>query len=147
VTDNRWQVGVWGNYTDADDEEVRQAIDATKQQLGCSSSEAAKWLIRAAYARNNGASAIQESTAYAPSVQVDNSEMVSVLKDIYSAIVAMSQRVDNLGAAQAPTAAPELPATMTDKHVEWEEIDPNADTPFLQGVRKMGARPAMRLQD
>lgn len=45
MANNRWQIGIAGNYANEDDEAVRNAILDAQQQLGCSTSEAAKHLI------------------------------------------------------------------------------------------------------
>jgi hypothetical protein len=75
-----------------------------------------------------------------------------VVQAINEGFATMAKLLQNISVVQAsiPQSAeygtPELPPTMTDATVEWEEINPNDNTPFLQGVRKMGARPAMRLE-
>jgi len=71
-----------------------------------------------------------------------------VVDAINAGFAMLSDRLQNITVAQVPRQeTPELPPTMTDTPVEWEAIDPNADTPFLKGVREMGKRPAMRLHD
>ena len=142
MADNRWQIGIAGNYTSADDELVRKAILETQHRLGCTTSQAAKHLILRA--KSHLLSDV--STHEIANAPADFSVFIAALNDGFSRVV---EKLDTISVMQAPQAqeTPELPPTMTDAEVSWEEIDPNVDTPFIQGVRKMGARPAMRLHD
>lgn len=135
MTDNRWQYGVYGNHESADDETVRQYIEAVKRENHCSGSEAIKIITQIAYAHINEPEPIRELAAYIP----DNSEVLA-------AIAALSRKIDRLSMGQPANEAHKLPETMKDTPVEWESIDPDDKTPFLRGIVN-GARPGMRLDD
>jgi len=138
MANNRWQIGIAGNYANGDDEAVRKAILDTQQELGCSTSEAAKCLILRAKSHLRPDVPAHEN-ANAP---VDFGMVIAALNDGFSRVV---KKLDNISVMQAPQGTPELPPTMTDKSVEWETIDPEVPTPFLRGIKKV-ARPGMRLE-
>jgi hypothetical protein len=144
MPDNRWQVGVWGNYTDTEDEDVRQAIDATKQRLSCSSSEAAKWLIRSAYARINETSeeapTIQQSTAYASPVTVDNSE---VIEAINSGFAMLARKLENINVMQAPA---ETQREETPTEAEDRLLDTGMSEAALVALKTRVFKPGRRLE-
>jgi len=140
MANNRWQIGIAGNYSCEDDETVRQAILAEQQQSGCSTSEAAKHLILRAKSHLRSDVSTRE-TANAPA---DFSVVIAALNDGFSRVV---EKLDNISVTKVPQPdRPELPTTMIDKPVEWETIDPEVPTPFLRGIKKV-ARPGMRLHD
>jgi hypothetical protein len=74
-----------------------------------------------------------------------NNDVVQAIYELRDTFV---REIANIQIVYPLTDAPrqELPPTMDETPTTWEEIDPNADTPFLAGVRKMGARPGMRLE-
>ena len=139
MTSNRWQIGIAGNYANEDDDAVRQAILEAQQQLGCSTSEAAKHLILRAKSLLRSDVSTHE-TANAP---VDFDMVIAALNDGFSRVV---EKLDNIRVVQEQQQdTPDLPPTMIDKSVEWETIDPEVPTPFLRGIKKV-ARPGMRLE-
>jgi len=139
MTSNRWQIGIAGNYANEDDDAVRQAILEAQQQLGCSTSEAAKHLILRAKSLLRSDVSTHE-TANAP---VDFDMVIAALNDGFSRVV---EKLDNIRVVQEQQQdTPDLPPTMIDKSVEWETIDPEVPTPFLRGIKKV-ARTGMRLE-
>jgi len=141
MTDNRWQVGVWGNYTDAEDEEVRKAIDATKQQFNCSSSEAAKWLIRSAYARLQGDDPIQESTAYAAPVHIDNTDVVEAIN---AGFAMLAKKFDNVSVTQVTQGNVH---EATQDAVEVAQIEADVPAAVFLARNYASTKPGMRIQD
>jgi len=72
---------------------------------------------------------------------------LSTMVDATNAGFAMlADKMQNINVVQTPQETPELPPSVADAAVIWEEIDPNVPTPFLRGIKKV-ARPGMRLQD
>jgi len=140
MTDTRKPIGANLQMTDPDHVKIWKFICDMMRQHGISQGQVIRDAL-VAYAHMQAQPSIEKAPiAYAT---VDNSDVVRAINEGFAT---MAKLLQNISVVQAPTAAPELPPTMTDKPVEWEEIDPNDNTPFLQGVRKMGARPAMRLE-
>jgi len=147
VTDNGWQFGVYGNNEDVDDEVVRQCILSVKQQYNCSASEAIKRICIAYKTHMETPAPIQEQTAYAePYAQTITADYTELIQAIHELGDRLENKLDNIKVTHIPPRQ-ELPPTMDETPTTWEDIDPNADTPFIRGARKMGARPGMRLQD
>ena len=138
MADNRWQIGIAGNYTSADDELVRNAILATQRQMGCSGSEAAKWLIIRANALLQDADPIQELTANAPA------DFGPVIDAINTGFAMLASKLDNISVVHAPA---ESQPEETPTEAEDRLLSAGMSEAALVALKTRVFKPGMRLQD
>lgn len=146
---NRWQAGLYGNYTDARDEQVRLIVDGIIAEHNCSPSEAIKRaILDRAIANGSGPEPIRDLCAIAPEVDLTGVHMR--LDMLAEQVAQLAAAIGRLQVTPRETVTQTVVDGITGEQREIEAevvpIDPNDNTPFIRGARNM-ARPGMRLQD